>query len=222
MKTTRPIILLAALALPTAVCGFLFVTHRPAPETPPAQTAIPRKLIAAENPAPPVLTPTEPLESAPPPADSGIPETPAAAESKPSPPSAQAAPKAAMKSPPANPSAPPAPRAKKVIQDPVAREALYFVGADPRANEYWFAAINDPSLSAHERKDLIEDLNEDGLLDPKHPTADDLPLIVSRIALIEAIGGEPMDEVNAAAFMEAYKDLVKLADRAASDAAPRR
>ncbi len=44
----------------------------------------------------------------------------------------------------------------------MAREALALVGLDPGAEEYWYAAINDPDLSAHERSDLIEDLNEDG------------------------------------------------------------
>jgi len=89
--------------------------------------------------------------------------------------------------------------------------ALGFVGADADAEIYWYAAINDPSLSAHERQDLIEDLNEDGLSDPHNPTAEDLPLILNRIQLIEAVGWDPMDEVNADAFQEAYKDLLNLA-----------
>lgn len=101
--------------------------------------------------------------------------------------------------------------APPAIQDPTARLALAFVGADPDAEMYWYEAINDPSLSAHERSDLIEDLNEDGLSDPQDPAVDDLPLILSRIQLIEAIGWDAMDEVNAAAFQEAYKDLVNLA-----------
>lgn len=99
----------------------------------------------------------------------------------------------------------------KVIQDPAARLALNFVGADPLAEQYWAAAINDPNLPANERKDLIEDLNEDGLSDPKHPGAQDLPLILSRIQIIEQLGPSAMDEVNAKAFAEAYKDLVNLA-----------
>jgi hypothetical protein len=94
------------------------------------------------------------------------------------------------------------------LQDPTARAALSFVGADPEAEAYWLGAINDPKLPANERKDLIEDLNEDGLPDPKHPTVDDLPLILSRISLIEAVGLDAMDQVNADAFAEAYKDLV--------------
>jgi hypothetical protein len=102
-------------------------------------------------------------------------------------------------------------KTKDPIQDPTARMALSLVGADPDADAYWVSAINDPSLSANERKDLIEDLNEDGLSDPKHPGADDLPMIWSRINLIEQLGPSAMDQVNAAAFAEAYKDLVNLA-----------
>jgi len=102
--------------------------------------------------------------------------------------------------------------AQEAIKDPMARVALAFVGADPDAEAYWYEAINNPDMSAHERQDLIEDLNEDGLSDPKNPTADDLPLILNRLQLIEAIVWDAMDEVNADAFLEAYKDLVNLAN----------
>lgn len=102
-------------------------------------------------------------------------------------------------------------KTKPPIQDPVARAALSLVGADAAAEAYWFAAINDPTLPATERQDLIEDLNEDGLSDPKHPSPQDLPLILSRIQLIEAVAPFAWDEVNANAFAEAYQDLVNLA-----------
>jgi len=116
-------------------------------------------------------------------------------------------PTAAAATPGARPGKPP-------IQDPMARSALAFVGADPDAEMYWYDAINDPSLPAQERQDLIEDLNEDGLTDPHRPTADDLPLILNRIQLIEEVVWDAMDEVNADAFLEAYKDLVNLAFQA--------
>jgi hypothetical protein len=103
-------------------------------------------------------------------------------------------------------SAPPA-NVKEPIQDPTARTALSLVGADPDAEQYWVGAINDPNLSAHERQDLIEDLNEDGLSDPKHPGPQDLPLILNRVQLIEELVPYAMDQVNAEAFAEAYKDL---------------
>lgn len=96
-------------------------------------------------------------------------------------------------------------------KDPVARLALAFVGMDADAEDYWLDAINDPSLPANERQDLIEDLNEDGLSDPKHPSPEDLPLILSRLELIEEVGPYAMDKVNEDAFIEAYKDLTNLA-----------
>jgi hypothetical protein len=110
--------------------------------------------------------------------------------------------------------------AKEPLRDPLAREALAFVGADPLAEEYWYAAINDPSLPAQERQDLIEDLNEDGLSDPKHPGPEDLPLILNRIVLIERVAPTAPDQVNAEALQEAYKDLVNLARLAMADGGP--
>lgn len=101
---------------------------------------------------------------------------------------------------------------KPPVQDPAARVALSDVGWDADANAYWASAINDPSLSAHERQDLIEDLNEDGLSDSRHPGPEDLWLIASRVALIEELAPYAMDEVNYKAFAEAYKDLVNLLD----------
>lgn len=100
-----------------------------------------------------------------------------------------------------------------VVPLPLARSALTTVGLDPEAEDAWATAINDPSLPPHARKDLIEDLNEEGFEDPKHLTPDDLPLIFSRLELIEDMAPDAMDEVNAAAFEEAYKDLLKMADR---------
>jgi hypothetical protein len=101
---------------------------------------------------------------------------------------------------------------KPPVQDPDARVALSMVGADPEAEAYWIGAINDPDLPADERKNLIEDLNEDGLSDPKHPGPEDMPLILNRIQLIEELAPNAMDQDNAAAFAEAYKDLVNLAN----------
>jgi hypothetical protein len=119
--------------------------------------------------------------------------------------------------PPASPTEQGPPPDQETIQDPTARIALAFVGIDPDAERYWYAAINDPSRSAHERQDLIEDLNEEGLFDPQNPTLEDLPLILNRIQLIETVFWDAMDEVNADAFLEAYKDLVNLALRASDN-----
>jgi len=96
-------------------------------------------------------------------------------------------------------------------KDEIARAALSYVGIDPEADEYWIGAINNPELSAEERSNLIEDLNEDGLSDPKHPGPEDLPVILNRMTLIEELADNAMDKANADAFQEAYKDLVNLA-----------
>ena len=75
------------------------------------------------------------------------------------------------------------------------------------------APINDHQTSAHDRSDLIEDLNEEGFENPHNPTFDDLPLIENRIAIIETLAPDSMDDVNAAAFAEAYKDLINMRAR---------
>jgi hypothetical protein len=99
------------------------------------------------------------------------------------------------------------------LRDPLARMALTLVGIDPVAEEYWAAAINDPTLSNKEREDLIEDLNEAGFADPQNPTPDELPLILNRLQLIEEYAPASMDENNARSFAEAYKDLSNMLSR---------
>lgn len=104
-----------------------------------------------------------------------------------------------------------------LFTDPAAKEklgrlALSYVGDDPFADEVWAWLINDPQLSAKVRQDLIEDLNENGFSEEngRRATVDDLPLIESRILLLEEHAQFAMDEVNAAAFAEAYKDLANM------------
>jgi hypothetical protein len=111
---------------------------------------------------------------------------------------------------------PKAPKPPPTPEQLVAREALALVGADPAAEAVWLDAINAPTRSAHERSDLIEDLNEDGFPDPRHVTGDDLPLIVNRLTLIEQLAPTAMDQTNADAFAEAYKDLVNMYRKAAA------
>jgi hypothetical protein len=96
--------------------------------------------------------------------------------------------------------------------DPMARVALRLVGVDTNAEAYWIAAINDPTLSAAERENLISDLNEDGLSDFKHPAKDDLVIIQNRIALVRQLMPAAMDQVNAKAFAETLADLSNLAE----------
>ena len=109
------------------------------------------------------------------------------------------------------------PDADVAVPVPLAREALGYVGADPLAETLWYEAINDPNITPHDRQDLIEDLNENGFADPKHLTSDDLPLIVNRLQLIEQLGPDAMDQVNADAFAEAYKDLVNMYKKVTSN-----
>jgi hypothetical protein len=114
---------------------------------------------------------------------------------------------------PAAVAAPPAGGDGSGLAEPLARVALSFVGTDFIAEQVWASAINDPTVPPKERQDLIEDLNEDGFPDRHNVTPDDLPLIVNRLTLIEDMAPDAMDDVNAAAFTEAYKDLTKMQAR---------
>jgi hypothetical protein len=100
------------------------------------------------------------------------------------------------------------------VKEQRGRTALGLIGHDPEADEVWIQIINDPSVSASARSNLIEDLNEDGL-SYRNLTLDDLPVIKYRIQLIEELEPYAMDKVNADAFDEAHKDLVNMANRLA-------
>jgi hypothetical protein len=65
-------------------------------------------------------------------------------------------------------------------------------------------------MPARVRSDLIEDLNQEGYTDNSHPGKADLPLIRARLELIERLAPYARDTVNAAAFGEAYKDLLAM------------
>lgn len=114
------------------------------------------------------------------------------------------------------PSDTPAPAAlAEALSDPqnlerIGRVALASVGNNPNAEQVWLFAINNPALSSSARKNLIEDLNQEGLSNPQNPAPEDLPLIESRIALIDRIAPAAMDGVNAAAFQIAMTDLTAM------------
>jgi hypothetical protein len=93
-----------------------------------------------------------------------------------------------------------------------ARVALAMIGHDRYAEDVWIRIINDPSVSANARSNLIEDLNEDGL-SYRNLTLDDLPVIEYRLELIDDLLPYAMDEANSDAFKEARKDLQNMADR---------
>ena len=100
------------------------------------------------------------------------------------------------------------------VKEQRGRTALGLIGRNPEADEVWIQTINDPSLSANARQNLIEDLNEDGL-SYRNLTSDDLPVIKYRIELVEGLRPYAMDKTNADAFQEAHKDLVNMANRLA-------
>ena len=92
--------------------------------------------------------------------------------------------------------------------------ALSLVGVDPYAEDYWLASIFDPTLPDNEeREDLMEDLNEEGLSDPRHPTPEDMQVIANRIPAIEGaalIALQRGDRFALEHLGEAYKDLWNL------------
>jgi hypothetical protein len=184
-------------------------------EVPPARKAVPVERDAdysAPTPRSRSRPVAAPLFPPPPQSQPAQEEPPAAIADVPQPPPVKPSdrPAAARQQP-----APQRPGGKRPPQNPEARSALSRVGVDPLAEVVWLGAINDPDLPAEERKDLIEDLNEDGFPDHNNITPADLPLIVSRLALIEELGPTAMDDVNAEAFREAYKDLVNMFMRVA-------
>ncbi|HEX4265435.1 MAG TPA: hypothetical protein VH597_13950 [Verrucomicrobiae bacterium] len=99
---------------------------------------------------------------------------------------------------------------KEPLSDPEARDALALVGLDPNAEQYWLEAIYDTSLPDKEREDLMEDLNEVGFADPANVTANDLPLIVNRLKILEELKPTVNDPFMSEHLGEAYKDLANM------------
>jgi hypothetical protein len=104
-------------------------------------------------------------------------------------------------------------------KEPLARLALAYVGANEQAVELYQAAVLDPSLQPEQKRELVEDLNQDGLSNPKTPTAEDLNIIAKRYALTQAYLQQDYvrnDKTLNAAFREADKDLRKMLEKAAA------
>ncbi|HRZ92842.1 MAG TPA: hypothetical protein P5022_08040, partial [Candidatus Paceibacterota bacterium] len=73
-----------------------------------------------------------------------------------------------------------------------------------------------------QRRNLIEDLNQDGLVNRKFPPPEDLPIVAQRYALTQAYLTKDYvqnDPLLNAAFREADKDLRHLLDAATAAAA---
>src|SRR3954469_10548425 len=175
------------VAVIACVVGGMLLNHQQ-----PARQIAPPKQIVSVDKAPPVQPETAPVTEtvAPAPAVTSAPSV----QSQPTAPKSPAAQNQAQKPP------------KEPLHDPDAREALALVGVDPEAERYWLNAIYDTSLPDNEREDLMEDLNEVGFADPKNLSADDLPLIATRLEIIEQIaqGADPFMSEH---LGEAYKDL---------------
>jgi hypothetical protein len=79
------------------------------------------------------------------------------------------------------------------------------------ADAVWATLIYDPSLSDTVREDLMEDLNENGFSGGNGDvaTVDDLPLIETRILLLEA-HMDGADEFMLEHLGEAHKDLINM------------
>ena len=72
-----------------------------------------------------------------------------------------------------------------------------------------------------QRRELVQDLDQDGLINDKIPTAADVPVVASRLALTETYLQQDyvlQDKGLTAAFLTANKDLRKLLERAAAAA----
>jgi hypothetical protein len=93
---------------------------------------------------------------------------------------------------------------------PLAQMALTYVGKSEKADTLFFKAINGSALNRDTRRNLIEDLNQNGFADPKNLSSADLPLIQKRLALIDASLPNAADPVDAEAFREARKDLLAM------------
>ena len=201
MKMKSVLVAALIVAIVCGVAALMTSKHQPVPAVEATKPPPPAAPVAV-TPVPVTQAPTEPLPPEVTSVTNGV--------SRPAVKATHAPDSQAQQSPPVQP----APGGKEPVADPTARVALSLVGIDPDAEDYWVDAINDPSLSADERQNLIEDLNEDGLSDPKLPGPDDLPMILNRLRMIEELAPNAMDQVNWDAFKEAYKDLVNLADLA--------
>jgi len=85
----------------------------------------------------------------------------------------------------------------------------------------WHTAILDSTLSADQKRNLVEDLNQDGLVNRKRPTPEDLQIISNRYALTQAYLEQDYIQQHGvlnAAFREADKDLRNFLLKAAPSA----
>jgi hypothetical protein len=97
-------------------------------------------------------------------------------------------------------------------KESLARVALAFAGSDPRADALWRNSIYDQSIPEDARRELIEDLNQDGI-DEKNPTQSDYDRMRARLALIAKNSKSTDSKAIADAFVEARNDLLKMLEK---------
>jgi hypothetical protein len=98
-------------------------------------------------------------------------------------------------------------------KEPLARVALSFAGENPQADALWRTAIYDQSIPEDARRELVEDLNQDGL-NEKNPTDSDYRKMRARLALIEKNRQNAESKKMLDAFNEAQKDLLDMLAKA--------
>ena len=104
-------------------------------------------------------------------------------------------------------------------KEPLARLALAFVGANPQAEQLFHTAVLDGALTPDARRNLIEDLNQDGLSSKRNLSPEDLALVTARYRLTQTYLQQDYvqgDRVLLEAFKEADKDLRNMLQRAAA------
>lgn len=102
-------------------------------------------------------------------------------------------------------------------KESLGRVALTYVGANDQALPLFHAATIDPALKPDQRRNLVEDLNQDGLSNRRNPTPEDLKVIANRYTLTQTYLQQEYvqnDKTLNAAFREANKDLANMLRRA--------
>ncbi len=108
-------------------------------------------------------------------------------------------------------------------KESLARVALAYVGTSGPALQLFHKAVLDQSLLPDQKRNLIEDLNEDGLVNRKALTPADLEVVANRYAITQEYLRQDYVSQNQAlnaAFLEADKDLRKMLEKAAAVAPP--
>lgn len=107
-------------------------------------------------------------------------------------------------------------------KEPLARLALSFVGANRQAEQLFHTAVLDGALTPDARRNLIEDLNQDGLSSKRNLSPEDLSLVTARYRLTQTYLQQDYvqgDRMLLEAFKEADKDLRNMLQRAAAASA---